>query len=139
MSSMWMVKFFLIFIALLAMKANGEPIDYSKTSEAKSARFDKVVVRYFRQYGEVCANVQTLDPGKNWQIISTIHICSFEDKSFETEFADIQFQNIYFAEDGLHLTLSTTPLEPIGEQIKNCIVPIKDGSIDQMTCRDGGK
>lgn len=121
------------------MKANGEPIDYSKISEAKSARFDKVIVRYFRQYGEVCANLQTLDPGKNWQITSTKHVCSLEGKSFETEFADIHFQNIYFAGDGLHFTLSTTPFELIGEQIKNCIVPIKDGSIGQMACRYGGK
>lgn len=134
-----MAKIFPILTTLLAMKANGEPIDYSKISEAKSARFDKVIVRYFRQYGEVCTRLQTLDPGKNWQITSTKHVCSLEGKSFETEFADIQFQNFYFAGDGLHFTLSTIPIKPIGEQIKNCIVPIKDGSIDQMTCRNDGK
>lgn len=77
-----MAKIFPILTSLLAMKANGEPIDYSKIFEAKSARFDKVTVRYFRQYGEVCANLQMLDPRKNWQIISTKHVCSLEGKSF---------------------------------------------------------
>lgn len=115
---------------------NGEEIDYSKISEAKSSRINDIVVRYIRMYGEPCIKIQTVNPGEGWKVTSTEHICSINGKSFWTDFADVGFENVYFSKKGVHLTLSTTPLEPVGEQKRECLIPIKDGSINTMTCED---
>lgn len=127
------------FILFLATGANGEEIDYSKISEAKSSRINDIIVRYVRLYGEPCISIQTVNPGGGWKVISTKNICSVDGKSFWTDFADAGFEDVSFSKKGVHLTLSTTPLEPIGEQKRECFVPIKDGSINAMTCEDIAK
>lgn len=109
----------------------GEEINYSKISEASSARIESILARYSRSYGEPCANIQTLSPG-SWEIIETKRICSFNNLSFETEVADAYFSNPEFSNNGIHLQLSITPLEPIGEQKKKCFIPIKDRRIGAM-------
>lgn len=127
------------FILFLAMGVHGEEIDYSKISEAKSARINNLIIRYIRMYGESCAVLQTINPKGGREITSTKNICSLNGKSFKTDFADAYFENVYFSDNGVHLTLSTTSLEPIGEQKMECFVPIKDGSINTMTCEDIAK
>ncbi len=125
---------FLIFF--LATGAIGEEIDYSKIAEAKSARYSNLVIRYIRIYGEPCAILQTLNPKIDWEITSTKTICSLNEKSFKADFSDAHFEEVYFSENSVHLTLSITPLEPTGEQKKECIIPVKDGVISVMTCED---
>lgn len=113
----------------------GEEINYSKISEASSARIGSILVRYSRLYGEPCANIQILSPG-TWKTIETKRICSLKNLSFETEVADAYFNNHEFSNNGIHLQLSITPLEPIGEQKKKCFIPIKDKRIGAMECID---
>jgi hypothetical protein len=111
----------------------GDEIDYSKISEASSARIEKILVRYTRLFGEPCANIQILTPG-DWQVIETERICSFNGLSFETDFADAYFSDPKFSSDGVHLHLSLTPLEPTGEQKKKCFIPIKNKHIGTIEC-----
>ncbi len=136
MKKVALVQFFTLFLATGAI---GEEIDYSKISEAKSARLSNLVVRYIRTYGEPCAVLQTLNPRSGWKITSTKNICSLNGKSFKADFADTHFESVYFSDSGVHLTLSITPLEPTGEQKRKCFVPIKDGFINAMICEDIAK
>ncbi|WPC05252.1 hypothetical protein SBP02_00440 [Pseudomonas benzenivorans] len=125
-----------LFIVFLATAVAGEEIDYSKISEAKSARLNNIVARYIRIYGEPCAFFQTLNPRNGWKITSAKNFCSLNGKSFRTDFSDSHFENVYFSSLGAHLTLSITPLETTGEQKMKCFVPIENSTISEMICED---
>lgn len=126
------VLFLLILLPSLVVSAE---IDYSKISEASSARIEKILVRYFRIYGEPCANIQILN-SKNWEAVETKRICELNGLSLESEVADAYFSNPQFSNEGVHLQLSITPLEPVGEQKKACLIPIKDKQIGAIECAD---
>lgn len=119
---------------LSSLSVSGE-IDYSKTAEASSARIENILVRYFRIYGEPCANIQTLN-SKNWEAVETKRICELNGLSLESEVADAYFSNPQFSNEGVHLQLSITPLEPVGERKKACLIPIIDKQIGAIECID---
>lgn len=126
------VLFLLILLPSLVVSAE---IDYSKISEASSARIEKILVRYFRIYGEPCANIQILN-SKNWEAVETKRICELNGLSLESEVADAYFSNPQFSNEGVHLQLSITSLEPVGEQKKACLIPIKYKQIGAIECAD---
>lgn len=123
----------LFVLALLPAVTTGGEIDYSKIAEASSARIESTLVRYSRLYGEPCANIQIINP-KNWEAIETKRICEFNGLSFESDVADAHFSNPEFSKEGVHLQLSITPLEPVGEQKKTCLIPIKNKQIGAIEC-----
>ncbi|MDM8348535.1 hypothetical protein P8H27_06445 [Pseudomonas sp. sp1636] len=125
----------LFVLALLPAVTTGGEIDYSKIAEASSSRIESTLVRYSRLYGEPCANIQILNP-KNWEVIETKRICELNGLSLESEVADAYFSNPKFSKEGVHLKLSITPLEPVGEQKKICLIPIKDKQIGAIECTD---
>jgi hypothetical protein len=125
--------FALFLLTLFSTLVVSDEIDYSKIAEASSARIEKTLVRYSRLYGDPCANIQILN-SKNWEVIETKRICELNGQSLESEFADAYFSNPEFSKEGVHLQLSITPLEPIGEQKKICLVPIKYKKIGPMEC-----
>lgn len=110
-------------------------IDYSKIAEASSARITNTLIRYYRLYGEPCANIQIIN-SKNWEAVETKRICELNGLSLESEVADAYFSNPKFSKEGVHLQLSITPLEPIGEQKKTCIIPIRNKHIGDIECAD---
>ncbi|MDO9618119.1 MAG: hypothetical protein Q7J43_10615 [Pseudomonas sp.] len=126
------VLFLLILLPRLVV--SGE-IDYYKISEASSARIEKILVRYFRIYGEPCANIQILN-SKNWEAVETKRICELNGLSLDSEVADAYFSNPQFSNEGVHIQLSITPLEPVGEQKKACLIPIRDKQIGAIECAD---
>lgn len=123
-----------LLILLPSLVVSAE-IDYSKISEASSARIEKILVRYFRIHGEPCANIQILN-SKNWKALESKRICDLNGLSLESEVADAYFSNPRFSNEGVHLQLSITPLETIGEQKKACLIPIKDKQIGAIECAD---
>lgn len=131
-----MKKISVLFLLILlpSLVVSGE-IDYSKISEASSARIENILVRYFRIYGEPCANIQILN-SKNWEAVETKLICELNGLSLESEVADAYFSNPQFSNEGVHLQLSITPLEPVGEQKKACLIPIRDKKIGAIECAD---
>jgi hypothetical protein len=68
--------------------------------------------------------------------LSSKRFCSFEGKSFADEVADATFEGLYFGEDGVHLTLSITPLRLTGEQRRACVVPVEQGIIGDLQCAE---
>lgn len=126
------VLFLLILLPRLVV--SGE-IDYYKISEASSARIEKTLVRYFRIYGEPCANIQILN-SKNWEAVETKRICELNGLSLDSEVADAYFSNPQFSNEGVYIQLSITPLEPVGEQKKACLIPIRDKQIGAIKCAD---
>lgn len=126
------VSVLFMFTFFPAVTVGGE-IEYSKISEASSARVGGTLIRYVRLYGEPCANIQIINP-KSWEAIETKHICELDGLSLESEVADAYFSNPKFSKEGVHLNLSVTPLEPVGEQKKLCLIPIKDKQIGTMEC-----
>lgn len=114
-----MKKISVLFLLTLlpSLVVSGE-IDYSKIAEASSARIENTLVRYSRIYGEPCANIQILN-SKNWEAVATKRICELNGLSLESEVADAYFSNPQFSNEGVHLQLSITPLEPAGEQKKH--------------------
>lgn len=125
---------FLVFAFFPAVTIGSE-VDYSKIAEASSARIENTLVRYSRLYGEPCANIQILNP-KSWEALETKRICELNGVSLETEVADAYFSDPKFSEEGVYLKLSITPLEPVGEQKKICLIPIKDKHIGAIECAD---
>ena len=126
------VSVLFVFVLFPTVAVGGE-IEYSKISEASSARIEGTLVRYSRLYGEPCANIQIITP-KSWEAIETKRICELNGLSLESEVADAYFSNPKFSREGVHLNLSITPLEPVGEQKKLCLIPIKDKQIGTMEC-----
>lgn len=131
-----MKKISVLFLLTLlpSLVVSGE-IDYSKIAEASSARIENILVRYFRLYGEPCANIQILN-SKNWEAVETKRICEFNGLSLESGVADAYFSNPQFSKESVHLQLSITPLEPVGEQKKACLIPIRDKQIGIIECTD---
>lgn len=126
------VSVLFVFTFFSAATVGGE-IECSKISEASSARIEGALVRYSRLYGEPCANIQIINP-KSWEAIETKRICELDGLSLESEVADAYFSNPQFSKEGVRLNLSVTPLEPVGEQKKICLIPIKGKQIGTMEC-----
>jgi len=68
------------------------------------------------------------------KVLESMDLCSFEGKFFSTGFAYAGFQDITFEKDGIHLILSVTPLEPTGEQLRKCSIPIANGKMSSLHC-----
>jgi len=131
-----MIKIIILIILIFRPIATlGDVINYQNTAEANSARIENSLVRYFRMYGEPCANIQVIKP-KSWEIIETVRICEFNGLSFQTDVADAHFSDPEFSKEGVTLQLSITPLSPTGEQKKRCFIPIEDNHIGIMACMD---
>ena len=66
-----------VFAFFPVVGVSGE-IEYSKISEASSARIEGTLVRYSRLYGAPCANIQIINP-KSWEAMETKRICELKD------------------------------------------------------------
>lgn len=126
-----------IFIMLLLSStySNAQDIDYTKISEAQSIRQGATLVRHFNLYGEPCTYFQIIDSKKKWTISETKKFCHIDEKSFLTDFADAEVTNIRLTAKGISMDLSTTPLETIGEQKKECFMPILNNSLGTIECK----
>lgn len=127
-------NFFGVMLAIFPVFVQAETVNYKDVFKVDSHRIGKVVVRYIKLFSEPCLTIQALSQKPEWQVVSAKQICSFEGKSFEDEVADAQFENIYFAEDGVHFTLSITPLQLAPEQRRACVVPVEQGVIGELVC-----
>ncbi len=126
-----------IIFLLFAYTANisAEQITYGSIFELKSERIGNIVARYLiTRDNHPCLNIEILDPEKNWSISSKKKICTFEEKSFMTGFTDASFENIAFSKEGLHATLSITRLRISGEELFECLIPIKENRIGDLRC-----
>lgn len=108
--------------------------DYGKASEIKSARHGSEVVRYIQEYGSPCLNVQILNPGQQWKIIANKSFCSYEGKSLLTDVSYASFDDLNFASDGIHTTLTMIPLQLTNDIVRSCVIPIQEGIIRDMSC-----
>jgi hypothetical protein len=133
------VKLFISVILLLNVPyvfASGEVVDYLSVSEVNSARVGGVLVRYVKTFENECLDVEVISIKSKLKVLQRINFCSFEGRSFSTGFAHAGFQNINFDESGVHLELSITPLEPVGEQIRKCFIPVIDGKLSSLECSE---
>lgn len=108
--------------------------DYSNASEINSGRSGDVPVRYIKSFNNQCLVVEVLDVKREVEVLDRLNLCSFEGKDFSTEYADVGFQDLSFGQDGLQFVLSITPLEPTGEQLRRCVVPIKGKVLGSLKC-----
>jgi uncharacterized protein YecT (DUF1311 family) len=117
---------------------NGEGgvIDPNRISRAGAQRYGDIVVRYLTTFGSPCLNVQLLAPDGGWRVMSTAEFCSFDGKSFWDGYSDAGFENLTFAADGLHVTLSLSELRGNGEMRRECVIPIQGGDIKNMKCTE---
>lgn len=131
------VFLFVIQLSLFCVPlAANDVVNYSMVAEAGSKHMDGVIVRYIRELGSPCMTAQTLDPKSDWKTISSRYFCSLNGRSFLNDFADAHFDNLRFSESGIDMTLSITPLEPLGEQRLNCTIPIRQNTVQEMICED---
>lgn len=131
-------KFFpVVFILFIggATAAN----DIGSVSEVGAGRVGAHVVRYVKTFNDSCLEVQVVSPDNNWKILSASNFCSFEGKSFDSDYADAGFDNISVKNDGVHLTLSTTPLRPTGEERRLCNIPVEGTTIKELKCSEASK
>ncbi|WP_139208415.1 MULTISPECIES: hypothetical protein [unclassified Pseudomonas] len=116
--------------------AKADTPNYSTVYEVKSERAGGELVRHIKRFDDDCFDIEILSAKQKWKVTSTLNLCSFEGKSFSNGFADVEFKDISFKADGLHFNLSTTPLEPIGEQIRECLIPISNNKLGKLQCSD---
>jgi hypothetical protein len=127
-------KFFGVVLAIFPTFVHAEAVNYKDVFRVDSHRIGEVVVRYIKLFSEPCLTIQALSQKPEWQVVSAKKICSFEGKSFKDEVADAQFEDIYFSEDGVHFTLSITPLRLAAEQRRACVVPVEQGVVGELVC-----
>lgn len=125
-----------IAVLSLSVHAQSKDVDYKDIFRAESHRIGSVVVRHMEFFSKPCLAVEALRQAPEWKVVSAKNICSFEGKLFAHEVADVQFESIYYAQDGIHFTLSITPLQLTGEQRSECVVPVKQGAIGDLFCGD---
>lgn len=131
------------FIPVLFMFSVGSAVaaipDLGAVSKVEAGRVGDNIVRYVKTFNDSCLEVQVLSPENGWKILAAKSFCSFENKKFESDFADAGFEDISVKEDGIHLILSITPLQPTGEQRRNCIIPIASTTIKNLNCSQANK
>ncbi|WP_249412080.1 lysozyme inhibitor LprI family protein [Pseudomonas sp. Seg1] len=113
---------------------SGDVVDMNKVSRSGAKRYQDVVARYLYSFDNPCLTVQILAPDGGWRVLSSAQFCSFDGKSFQSGYADAGFEKPVFADDGLHLTLSTTELRAPGEKRRACVIPIKNAQIKELKC-----
>ena len=125
----------LITFGLIGVARAGS-LNYSAVAEANSARIDNVLVRYLKIFEDPCLYIETVSLDGNWGATSRANVCDLEGRTFSSGFTYVGFQNISFEVDGIHLTLSTTPLEPTEKEKRKCFIPIASGQIGRLHCSD---
>lgn len=113
--------------------------DLGAVSKVGVGRIGDNIIRYVRTFNDSCLEVQVLSPEGDWKILSATSFCSYEGKKFDSGFADAGFEDILVKEDGIHLTLSLTPLQPTGEQRMSCVIPIIYASVKNLSCSKNDK
>ena len=122
------------YLDAIASDRPSDATNISKVSKSASQRFGDVVARYVSTFSDPCLTVQILAPDGNWRVLSSRQFCSFEGKAFWKDFADADFEDHAFAEDGLHVTLSLTELRGSGEKRRACVIPIQNAQIKELKC-----
>lgn len=125
---------YILLLALASLQTARAEVNYSAASEVNSGRIKGTLVRYIKTFEDDCLEVEVMNAGAKLSVLSSMHLCSFEGKSFSTGFAYAGFQDITFEKDGIHLTLSITPLEPTGEEVRECVIPIAEGNMSDLQC-----
>jgi hypothetical protein len=128
-----------LFCVFYLGHAVAEIPDIGPVSEVGTGRVGDNVVRYVKTFGNSCLEVQVVSPEKNWKVLSSSDFCTFEGKKFSSDFADAGFEDILVKADGIHLTLSLTPLQPTGEQRRSCIIHVEATVIKDLSCSEIGK
>ncbi|MGE1155487.1 hypothetical protein [Pseudomonas sp. ICMP 460] len=136
------MKFSRIFPIFLIFSIGGAVAgipELGAVSQVGTGRIGDNVVRYVKTFNDSCLVVQVLSAENNWAVLSTSNVCSFEGKKFDFDFSDVGFDDISVKEDGIHFILSLTPLRPIGEQRRNCVIPIASASIKKLSCSEADR
>jgi len=132
-------KLLSLFCVFYLGHAAAELPDIGPVSEVGTGRVGNNVVRFVKTLGNSCLDVQVISPEKNWKVLSSSNFCTFEGKKFGSDFADAGFEDISVKADGVHLTLSLTPLQPTGEQRRSCVIPVTAAVIKDLSCSEAGK
>lgn len=122
-----------LFGVLLINQAVAQVPDIGPVSEVGVGRVGDNV-RYIKIFGSGCLNVQVISPEKKWEVLSFSSFCEFQGKSFDSDFADAGFEDISVEADGLHFVLGLTPLQPMGEQRRDCVIPVDATVIRDLSC-----
>lgn len=130
------MKALIFFLMLYSINSAAASVAYEKVAVANSARVGKVVIRYLQFFSSPCLDVQILAPDQNWEIVSTKSFCDFKGQKLFTDFSYAGFEEISIVKDGVHLTLSMFPLKPIGEERRECTVPIEHQVIGDLICTE---
>ncbi|WP_413703688.1 hypothetical protein [Pseudomonas sp. Pseusp16] len=125
-------------IALLVISpfsiASSYTVNYSFASDVNSGRAGGVLARYVKTFENECLEVEVISVKPNPQVLQGMSLCSFEGKPFSIGFAHAGFQNIFFAKDGVHLDLAITSLDPTGEEIRKCFIPVLNWRLSALQC-----
>lgn len=123
-----------VYLDGIVADSPGDVVDMNKVSRSGAKRYQDVVARYLYSFENPCLTVQILAPDGGWRVLSSAQFCSFDGKSFRSGYTDARFEEPVFADDGLHLTLSTTELYAPGEKRRACVIPIKNEQIKVLKC-----
>lgn len=131
-TSRFIWKTFVITVVLF--QTSVQAADYGKVSELKSARHGDKITRYIKEYGAPCLHVQVIDPDQQWRVLADKTFCSYEGKSFLTDVTYASFSDLKFANDGVHGTLTITPLQLVDDVVLSCVIPVQEDVIGDLAC-----
>ncbi|QEI04409.1 hypothetical protein FXN63_00075 [Pigmentiphaga aceris] len=126
----------LILSLLLAGNATASSMNLGAAYEVGSGRIGKSLVRYVKSFDTACLGIQVISPDQRWKVLSSSNICTFQGKSFDTEFSYAGFKDISVKPDGVHLTLNLMALRPSKEEYWSCVIPVKGTEIGDLSCAD---
>lgn len=132
-------KLFPVFCVFFLGSATAATADIGAVSEVGFGRVGANVVRYVKTFSNSCLEVQVISPDSNWKVLSTSNFCTFEGKSFDSDFTDAGFEEISVKDDGVHLILSITPLRMTGEERRACTIPVEGTAIKELKCSEAHK
>jgi len=127
----------LVWFSLTSTFVLGGDFDYSKMSRVDTLRLDKMVARNMSSLDEPCLYIEILDPENNWAPVLKKNICSYEGRSFYSDFTYAGFTDVNFVEGGLEANLTLIPLRAAIEDNLYCRISIGDGEIGQLSCSQG--
>lgn len=140
---MSIIKFFALTIltgsfgwvtSVKADEAVASTIDYSKAYEIKSEQMEGYSARYIKTLQDNCLIVQTSLNGTSLKIYRQKKICSLDSKSFDSDFADVSFDNLRFDGNKLFIDLGLSELRAGYQKFKKCSVNFYAGEISNMDC-----
>lgn len=122
------------FLMVEAAQSASSPIDYAQVYKADVARMQGHWVRYVMASDYPCFTIQLFKTERLDALTHQKTICSVGKLKFYSDFTDVSIKEVEFKSDHLRIEIGFTPLSPVGEEILECSISIRNRAIGDLLC-----